>query len=193
MTSARQETADAARLWSEMRERLVAFAARRIDCPDDAEDIVQEVFLKMGQGIDAVRDHERLEAWVYQITRNAIVDHRRAALRANRTHARAAFDRSMGPGANDFDRLAALACCLSAMLPRLSGHYREAITLTEYEGLTQAEAARRTGISVPGMKSRVQRARARLREMVLACCQIALDARGGIRKANPGGPCSCTT
>ncbi|MFF5209537.1 sigma-70 family RNA polymerase sigma factor [Streptosporangium sp. NPDC000396] len=193
MPQARREVADAARLWFEMRERLVAFVARRIDRPDDAEDIVQEVFLKMGRGIDAVRDNERLEAWIYQITRNAIVDYHRAALRADRTRTRAALDRSMDSGAGDLDALATLAGCLDPMLSRLPGHHREAITLTEYDGLTQAEAARRTGLSVPGMKSRVQRARARLRDMVLACCRVALDARGGIREVRPNGPCSCDT
>ena len=67
----------------------------------------------------------------------------------------------------------------------LPSPYREAITLTELEGLTQAEAARMVGISVSGMKSRVQRGRARLREMFEACCEIALDGRGAVMQCEP--------
>ncbi|WP_220448470.1 sigma factor-like helix-turn-helix DNA-binding protein [Nonomuraea mesophila] len=61
----------------------------------------------------------------------------------------------------------------------------------EYEGLTQSEAARRLGISVSGMKSRVQRARGRLRELLTGCCAVAMDARGAVRHVRAEGSCSC--
>ena len=63
--------------------------------------------------------------------------------------------------------------------------YREAITLTELEGRTQREAAEMLGISLSGMKSRVQRGRAKLRAMLEACCEIAVDARGKVIACEP--------
>jgi RNA polymerase sigma-70 factor (ECF subfamily) len=75
---------------------------------------------------------------------------------------------------------------------RLPSPYREAVTLVELEGLTAREAAEMVGISVSGMKSRVQRGRAQLREMLDACCEIALDARGKVVEFTPrvpGQPC----
>ncbi|MFC4061696.1 sigma-70 family RNA polymerase sigma factor [Planomonospora corallina] len=176
---------------AQMRSRLVAFVAARIDRPADAEDIVQEVLMRISRTAAGPRETGRLEAWVYQITRNAITDHHRAVARAGQAQARTAFDRSLigetaGPGA-----LSALAGCLAPMLERLAERDRQAITLVDYEGLTQAEAARRLGLSVPGMKSRIQRARARLRTLLLACCQVAVDARGQVSEVRPAGACPC--
>lgn len=69
-----------------------------------------------------------------------------------------------------------------AMLP---SPYREALTLTELEGMTQKDAAFMLGISLPAMKSRVQRGREKLRETLEACCHIALDARGAVVSCEP--------
>jgi RNA polymerase sigma-70 factor (ECF subfamily) len=66
------------------------------------------------------------------------------------------------------------------MIERLPENYRQAITLVDLEGLAQHEAAARLGLSVSGMKSRVQRGRHQLRDMLEACCVIALDRRGGV-------------
>ncbi|MFI6317559.1 RNA polymerase sigma factor SigZ [Nonomuraea sp. NPDC050556] len=175
--------------WHELRARLVTFVTRRIDTPDDAEDIVQDVLLKVSQGIGGVREHERLEAWVYQIARNTIVDHHRRNRTRTLAHARAVLDRSFASEPDVGSSV--LTGCLRSMIDRLPEHYREAITLTEYDGLTQADAAERLGLSVPGMKSRVQRARARLGELIAECCRVELDVRRAVRHVEPHGPCPC--
>ncbi len=69
-----------------------------------------------------------------------------------------------------------------AMLPT---PYREALTLTELEGITQKEAAEMMGVSFSGMKSRVQRGREKLRALLENCCEIALDARGRLIACEP--------
>ncbi|WP_031173300.1 sigma factor [Streptosporangium roseum] len=61
------------------RPRPAAFVAARIAPADDPEEIVQEVLIRISQSIGTLRGAERMEAWIYQITRNAIADHRRAA------------------------------------------------------------------------------------------------------------------
>ncbi|MBG0830765.1 sigma-70 family RNA polymerase sigma factor [Planomonospora sp. ID67723] len=191
MTTHPGPTTDTTAAITDMRTRLVAFVASRIDRPDEAEDIVQEVLARISRAAAGPRDPGRLEAWVYQVTRNAIIDHHRATVRAGRAQARAAFDRSLTPETAAPGALAALAGCLAPMLGRLSERDRQAITLVDYENLTQAEAARRLGISIPGMKSRIQRARARLRALLLSCCQVAVDARGDVSGIRPAGPCPC--
>ncbi len=77
------------------------------------------------------------------------------------------------------------------MLERLPQRDRQAITLVEYEGLTQNEAARRLGISLSGMKSRVQRARGRLCELLTGCCAVAMDVRGAVRHVRVDGRVRC--
>lgn len=90
-----------------------------------------------------------------------------------------------------------LAPVLRELFHDLPEAYREALTLTELEGLTQQEMGRRLGLSTSGTKSRVQRGRAMLRQQLLECCRVELDCRGHVtdyeRRAPtpwPGG-CSC--
>ncbi len=80
----------------------------------------------------------------------------------------------------DFQGLAELSSCLEPMIAALPEAYRDAIRSTELDGQTQGDAARRAGMSLSGMKSRVQRARRQLKNMLEECCQIELDRRGGI-------------
>lgn len=73
-----------------------------------------------------------------------------------------------------------LAGCLAPMLRGLSPEYREAVKLAGLDGVSQAEAARRAGVSLSGMKSRVPRGRRQLRAALEACCRVERDRRGGI-------------
>jgi RNA polymerase sigma-70 factor (ECF subfamily) len=77
------------------------------------------------------------------------------------------------------------------MVGRLDEPYRTAIDLTSLKGFTQAEAARQAGISLSGMKSRVQRGRDRLRQMLIDCCRIDVDVRGGVSDFHPRRPDAC--
>ena len=65
-------------IWNEFSQRLRVFILSRISDPDDADDILQEVFIKLHTRIDTLRDEDRLAAWLYQIARNTIADHYRA-------------------------------------------------------------------------------------------------------------------
>jgi RNA polymerase sigma-70 factor (ECF subfamily) len=66
------------------------------------------------------------------------------------------------------------------MIDRLSEEYRLAVVLVDLEGLTQQAAAVQLGLSLSGMKSRAQRGRRQLKEMLEACCTIELDRRRGV-------------
>ncbi len=169
-----------------LAERLRAFVARRV-APSEVDDVVQDVFVRMLRGVDGLRDEERFGPWLYQVARHAIADSQRA--RARHPLARDAdgpaerlADLGM-PVELDEDaeppdvRLGKAAAALVELLP---SPYREALTLVDVEGLSHKVAAQRTGISLSGMKSRVQRGRARLRTVLHLCCEIALDARGHV-------------
>jgi RNA polymerase sigma-70 factor (ECF subfamily) len=84
-----------------------------------------------------------------------------------------------------------LAPCLTSMIGRLPEPYRSAIELTSIRGLTQADAAREAGVSLSGMKSRVQRGRERLRQMLVRCCEIQVDVRGGVSDFHLRSPDAC--
>jgi RNA polymerase sigma-70 factor (ECF subfamily) len=75
-----------------------------------------------------------------------------------------------------------LAACLTPMAGLLPAPDREAIELSEIQGLTQREASARAGVTLSGMKSRLQRARRKLKAMLVDCCRIELDSAGSRRR-----------
>jgi RNA polymerase sigma-70 factor, ECF subfamily len=168
----------------ELRALLVPFIAKRVD-PQDVDDVVQTVFVRIQRGLADLRDTEKLVAWGYQIARNVIVDHTRRP--TGRTLDPLERARSVASPAADEDDFGSheLALIIGHFIGMLPEPYREALQLTELDGLTQAEAAQRVGLSLPGMKSRVQRGRAQLRQLLEACCSIELDTRGGIIDVEP--------
>lgn len=171
--------------WRELRARLHGFVGRRVGNPEDAEDVVQDVFVRMQRNIDALSSADRLYAWAFRIARNAIADHYRSPNRRD-VPGEAAAKVMEGLTADPIgdepsnDARAEMARCIAPMVRGLPDNYRWAIELTELEGMTQAAAAERLGLSLPGAKSRVQRGRARLKEMLLRCCEIETDRRGRV-------------
>lgn len=176
--------------WHEIHESLRRFIGRRVAGEAEAEDIVQEVFLRMHRKMGGLKDPERLLSWMYRIAHRAIIDHYRAPARRREVPAGLAVDMEAGVGplvatALNEDRdpdayRAELAGCLRPMIDRLAKDYREAVTLVELEGLTQRAAAKRLRLSLSGMKSRVQRGRQQLKRMLDECCLIQLDRRHGV-------------
>jgi RNA polymerase sigma-70 factor (ECF subfamily) len=169
--------------WKDLDAKLRPFVARRVRSPADVDDVVQDIFLRIQRGASSLRDTDRFGPWVYQIARTAIVDHRRTAARTPLAEREGpdegAVTEDDGTAGED---LAAYVAMFVAMLP---SPYREAITLTELERVSQKEAAAMLGISISGMKSRVQRGRIQLRAALEACCNIALDVRGRVVSCEP--------
>jgi RNA polymerase sigma-70 factor (ECF subfamily) len=179
----REAHAAARGAWKELDAKLRPFVARRVRSPADVDDVVQDVFLRIQRGASTLRDSDRFGPWVYRIARTAIVDQQRTAAR-NPLAERVPPEEGAvtEDDASAEEDLAAYVAVFVAMLP---SPYREALTLTELEGMSQKDAAAMLGISVSGMKSRVQRGREQLREALEACCNIALDARGHVVSCEP--------
>lgn len=183
-------TITTAEVWNDFSDGLRAFIARRIRSDEDADDILHDVFLKVHTKIGTLDEEERLAPWLYQIARNTLIDHyrrrSRAELPADVAETAPAVDGADGlDPAGEFDAAQLIAGYVRQLVETLPEHYREALRLTEFEGLTQVEMARRLGLSVSGAKSRVQRARAMLREQLVACCHFQFDRRGRVIDFHP--------
>lgn len=167
-------------------EELRGFLRRRVADAATADDLLQGVWLKVHERLPSLRDTDRLAPWLYQIARNAVADHYRRTRSAEELPPELEAET---PLPDEPDLRATLAAFLEALPPE----DREALQLTEYEGLTQRELAERLGISLSGAKSRVQRARARLREQLEQCCRFEFDRRGRVIDAVPRSPDACQT
>lgn len=172
----------------ELEGRLRPFIARRVGTPADVDDVLQDVFVRMHLHLGRIRDEERLAAWLFRVARSAIADHRRARAR----HPLVADEHHGGEAVAPEDDViadealsSALTACVARCVAALPSPYREAITLTELEGVSQKDAAAMLGLSCSGMKSRVQRGRALLRRRLERACAIELDARRRITACTP--------
>lgn len=170
--------------WQDIDARLRPFVARRVS-QADLDDVMQDIFIRMQRGLPALRDEERLTSWLFQIARSSVAEH----MRKKQRHPLADDDETESetpePDSDDREAVRSLATCVTLFVAALPSPYREAVTLVELEGLTTREAAEMAGISVSGMKSRVQRGREQLRRMFEQCCEIALDARGKVTEYTP--------
>jgi RNA polymerase sigma-70 factor (ECF subfamily) len=178
-------------MWREMLPQLRAFVRRRIADPHRADDLVAEILLRIHQNVGSLDDRERLPNWVFRIARNAIIDDYRRAGR-NREQLTAtlqdepAYVDEEEPGA-----VRELSACLRPLLTGLPEEQRAAVEMIDLDGMSQADAAERAGVSLSGMKSRVQRGRRRLAEQLGQCCALTLDGRGVPMDYEPPPGCGC--
>jgi RNA polymerase sigma-70 factor, ECF subfamily len=173
---------DLATIWAEVGVSIERFVRRRIDDPHHADDVVADVMLRIHQNLASLDDHERVTAWVFRITRNAITDHYRRTGR-RREVLTAEIEPDADPSADAWlddqeATLSELAACIRPLVDALPADYRRALELTDFEGCTQSDAAHIEGISLSGMKSRVQRGRRQFATLVKQCCDVTTDSRG---------------
>lgn len=165
-------------LWEEFSLPLKNYISRRVNNQQDVEDILQDVFYKIHKNICNLNNTEKIHAWIYRITKNAIIDFYRA--QKNQMNHTELLDDIISQTQDEVNANDEIAECLKSMVQNLPEKYKHAIILTEFENLTQKELGKRMGLSESGAKSRVQRARVKLKEMVLGCCQLEFDSMGNI-------------
>ncbi|MHB8136039.1 MAG: RNA polymerase sigma factor SigZ [Anaerolineaceae bacterium] len=164
-------------IWEGMSARIRKFILMRVEDSATAEDLLQEVFVRVHQNMSKLKNSERLESWIYKITRHVIIDHyrsRRIDLEIPET--------LLDP-INLFvepDAASELAGSIREMIDSLPEPYRQALLMTEYEELDQKALAERVGISLSGAKSRIQRARKKIKDSLLNCCHFEFDHYGRV-------------
>ena len=163
-------------IWNMYHSNLLAFIRKRVNDKDAAEDILQDVFVRIYSRIDTLDNRSKLESWLYQITRNSIIDFYRS-----RKPMKELPDWLAQPQASrEETNRRELASCLAPMIQQLPEKYRHAVQLSEIERKTQSEIAEKENISLSGAKSRVQRGRALLKTMLHDCCKVEINAMNQI-------------
>ncbi|MTI33015.1 sigma-70 family RNA polymerase sigma factor [Xanthovirga aplysinae] len=164
------------KIWVDLNEELFDFIYNRVKSKEVANDILQEVFLKVQLRIHQLRETSKLTSWVYQITRNTIIDYYRSLNKKNipLEHIDLPEDE------NESLDYAKLNNCINQKINLLSSQYKEAIILTSFKEYSQKELAQHLQISYSGAKSRVQRAKDLLKESILNCPKVESDSTGKI-------------
>lgn len=160
------------KIWTEYHSQLLAFIRKRVNDMATAEDILQDIFVRIHSRINTIESTSRLESWLYQVTRNSIIDF----YRSRRTTAELPEWLPQPQTSGDNVVRQELSWCLAPMIKQLPEKYRNAIQLSEIEGKNLKEIAENENISLSGAKSRVQRGRALLKTMLYDCCKFKINA-----------------
>ena len=165
--------------WEALSDKLRRFIRARVEDDATAEDILQDTFLRLHQHLADAVEPTSVSGWLHLVARRAIVDHYRR--RKNLTE----LPDTLVAEETTRSEEDGLCIAFRRMVDTLPEPYREAVVLTEFEGLTQVALAQRLGVSLSGAKSRVQRGRDQLRGMLEACCHFERDHQGRIMRAEP--------
>lgn len=164
-------------VWQQLNADLKAFIYSKVGNVPDTDDILQELYIKMHENIGTLKDGTKIKSWIYRIARNLIIDHFRDDKRRQRTmKSGKAMSVSSKPG--KFMDIAIND--MISMMDDMPPEYCEALCLTEIESMSQKEYAEMKGISYSGARSRVQRARIMLKDLLLKCCHYQFDRYGTV-------------
>lgn len=172
-------------IWQAFHKELFNFINKRVNDTNVSKDILQDVFIKIHLKLKTLSDNDKLASWVYQITRNSILDH----FRKQKTKVPLTDNLLELEEEKTFN--AELVNCLKPMINQLPADYKDAIMQTEMGSLSQKAYAEKLGISYSGAKSRIQRARQQLHTLFNACCTIEADKYGNITEHICKKGCGC--
>ena len=178
---------DVAAAWHELGDRLRAYVARRVN-PGDADDVVQSVMVKLLQRRGEI-EASSVRAWLFTVTRNAVAEHYRQ--RRPSIDLESFGDVAEPEGDDPADRaIGELSDCLDPMLRTLSAADADLVRRIDLGEESQTELAAALGVPISTLKSRVQRARSRLRSAFDACCAIDLGRNGAPISVDRGEACA---
>lgn len=170
-------TQPTAEIWKEFSGQIRAHLLRKVKHRDDADDLLQEIFIKIHSRLGDLKDEKKLAPWINQIVRNSLTDYyRKNGLRTSE------FDEeSSVPSDTPEDSFYSdLSGCLNVFIDRLPEKYREPLILSDIKGMKQKDIARQMNLSYSGLKSRVQRGREMIKDMFMECACVTHDKSGKI-------------
>lgn len=174
-------------IWSEFHAELRAYIVGKTQQEADADDILQDIFVKIIRHIDKVNQARHVRHYIYGMVRNALNDYYR---QQRQPSDEAELERLAAEDESSQLNATIAACCVRPFIHQLPAPYRDALLMTEFQEISQKELAENLGISYSGAKSRVQRGKEKLKGLILDCCAYQSDAYGNLREdENPTPPC----
>lgn len=160
-------------VWNKFSDQLKNFLQKRVTDSSMADDLLQEVFVKIHLNLPHLKDNNKLENWVFQIAYNQLNDHYRRQKSVSTQHLE-----DLDLAADQDSSVHDLHNCLVPFIQNLPETYKTAVILSEVEGLNQQEIAGKLGITLSGAKSRIQRGRALIKQHFVECCHFHIGKDG---------------
>lgn len=185
---------EVAGIYKHFHFELLGYIKSKVRSREDAEDILQNVFIKITANLDKLTEDVKLKGWIFTITRNAIIDYYRINANKRQIAVNEEISGDIPAPDEDSDPTKGLDQCMSSMIGLLPADYRDIIIESEIKGVKQKDLADKYGISYPSMRSKVQRGRERLKQLFYNCCHIETNKLGNVievqGKTDCAGPCN---
>jgi RNA polymerase sigma-70 factor (ECF subfamily) len=168
--------------WTAHEPELRGWARHRLNNPTDVDDLLQDLFLKVLRHGERFCSVHNARAWLFEVARNTLADRLRVA-----RHTVELPDDLPSP-VEETAVVDTLTGCLPRVLSELDTEDSDAITLCDLQGMAQADYARAKGLSLSSAKSRIQRARLRMKARMTVACRVQLDDAGHVLDFVPRAP-----
>lgn len=174
MEKAVQTQCDVPQLWLEHKDRLRYFILKRVKDPEITNDILQEVLLKVYKFCLSKSGVRNVRSWLFQIAQNTIIDHYRKQSKFSQKEVPEFPEEEENMAFNEASNF------IIPMLNFLPEKYATPVRLSDVEGLPQNKIARKLGLSLSAIKSRIRRGRQLLMAEFVTCCDFERDAAGNL-------------
>jgi RNA polymerase sigma-70 factor, ECF subfamily len=159
-------------IWEEYKSSLLGYIKKRVTDEDDAKDILQDVLLKSYQYCSNGKTVIYLKSWLYKITQNTIIDYHK---KNNKT---ISFSLDFVETDNEKSIIGEASDYIKVLLKLLSDDYARPLYMSDIDGVDQKVIAENLGLTLSNTKSRIQRARVKLKERFLECCEVSFGESG---------------
>lgn len=159
-------------IWEEYKSSLLGYIQKRVSNDDDAKDILQDVLLKSYQFCSKGKTVLHLKSWLYKITQNTIIDHYK------KVNKNVPFDSDPMYEQNEQSRIGEASEYIKVLLKLLPDKYAVPLIMYDLEEIDQKIISEKLNLTLPNIKSRIQRGRVKLKERFLECCIVSFDDKG---------------
>ncbi len=160
--------------WQLYQKGLLRFIRSKVSTTYDAEDILNDVFLKLSNSANQDNIPENISAWLYRVTKNSLVDYYR------KKKSYKLLPEDLTEKVEDSDAINQLSNCMLPMILALPESYQLPLRLSEIEGMKYKEVAAEMKLTIPAVKSRILRGRQKLHKSILSCCTINQNGAGEV-------------
>lgn len=165
-------------LWDEFSLELEHYINSKVSNTHDAEDILQEVFIKIFKNIDKLEKQDSVKSWLYKITKNTIIDYYK-----KKKEIVLAPEKMLNIEDEDLteDNMnEEISNCLKKMLFDLPDKYRQVYDLYENQNMKHKEIGEKLDISLSTSKIRLKRAKEYFKKNLIECCDFQVDRYGNV-------------
>ena len=174
-------------IWNDFHKELKNFILKKVKDENIANDILQDIFLKIIDNANKIAQAKSVQQYIYGIARNATIDHFRKS--GKKTFVENKYTLISEEETQSLNATIA-SCCIKPFIKQLPDKYQVALTKTEFENMSQKELAKELNISYSGAKSRVQRGKEKLKELIISCCNFPSDNYGNLQPTESKN-CNC--